>query len=301
MAWLARGDATGLLEYLPASLQKIPSRVDIGLIMEYIPKAAALPIPEFVREEAESALELIGSDIPEVSTAFWVLLIILFAIMLVPFAVGRAVDDFRIGILMAIATLFMGSQVVFASLMPTLGLRLYWTQITLGYVKVALVNAGAMVITGILFLAAPTSDAIRMRLGDVLRDVGKMLSAIASAADRPWDKAVHGIPHTAVARSEQEILEALRREAHARAGALSDDASYRMSKKALDNDSIVAELEAGGNFSGTLGAVPVPTRSGLELQGDLHEIKDLFSSVSIFINLILFIILECSKSGEFRV
>ena len=185
IAWTARGDYTALLEYLPEQYQKVPSKYDIGLILTYFPKITALPLPSFVQEEfhkIQAELESIEPSIfPEVSSAFYVLIIVLGCIALAPLAAGRAHPDFRIGILIAISTLFMGGQLIFAVLMPILGIRLYWTQITSGYVKVALVNGGAMVVTALLVMARSTHDALRERLGYLIRDVGGLLSQSASA------------------------------------------------------------------------------------------------------------------------
>lgn len=155
LAWLARGDATGLLQYLSSIFQKIPSKYELGLLNEWLPRIAALPLPEFARTEfakiQAEVMERVEETIPEVDAAFWVLLMVLPIVVAIPFSVARANKDFRLGILLAVATLFMGSQLIFGALLPTLGLRLYWTQVTAGYIKVALVNAGAMVVTGLLF------------------------------------------------------------------------------------------------------------------------------------------------------
>ncbi|KAL4523119.1 hypothetical protein Ndes2526A_g07827 [Nannochloris sp. 'desiccata'] len=155
LAWLAGGNPNSLLQYLPERFQKIPSKRDIGLIVEWLPKITALPLPDFVQKEwREIQLEISVEEqrtFPQPSDAFYILLMVLFIVVSLPFCVARADKDFKKGILMAIATLFMGSQLIFATLMPTLGLRLYWTQITAGYIKVALVNSGAMVVTGLLF------------------------------------------------------------------------------------------------------------------------------------------------------
>jgi len=299
LAWLAHGSASGLIEYLSSAYQKIPNRFDLGLLLEYFPKVAALPLPQFARDEVTKALDAIGEQVPEISAAFWVLLIVLYMVVSLPFAVARSSDDMRMGIFFAIGTLFLGSQVVFASLMPTLGLRLYWTQITLGYVKVALVNAGAMILTGMLLLSTSAYDAIRLRLGKTLQETGVLLSSIGTTWNRPCDIGASAPPfliHSGgvdvAAITDEEILQGLRRTAHMKADAAAEVETDRKSmwkkmpvgntgsKNFISDVGEDAVLEAGSQ--GTTTAIPNNVshhKSGLQLQGDLHELEDLFSSV----------------------
>lgn len=134
MAWLAGGNPEGLIQYLPDNLQEVPTRYDLGLILEYLPKVASLVLPEPVRIAVQDIVVAIESQIPAVNDSFWILLMIFFIIVSLPFCVARACGDLQSGTLMAVATLFMGSQVVFASLMPIFGLKLYWTQVSIGYI-----------------------------------------------------------------------------------------------------------------------------------------------------------------------
>ena len=93
-----------------------------------------------------------------------------------------------------------------------------FVQITVGYIKFALVNAGAMLITGMLLLAKSSHDEARNRLGNVLQGAGSVLSYSGSIAARSLSAP------EALAPSEGEIksvgekksndgyLEALRKE-----------------------------------------------------------------------------------------
>lgn len=210
LSWLARGDAVvGILEYLPSSLQRIPSRLTIGelkvaegylqsyltlppaqlnaAISEYlgsvgnlIPDGLPLPSPSQLLEGIEDLIRYTESMVPNVSTAYWALLIVLYFVMSFPFAFSRGLVKSYMGLVLAIATLFMGSQVVFGSLMPILGQRLFWTQVTGGYLKVGLINVAAMIITGTLFFVRSAHDTVRTELGNVLLSCGRSLSRIAS-------------------------------------------------------------------------------------------------------------------------
>ena len=211
LSWLARGSGVqGVLEYLPGDLQEVPSRLTIGelkvaesYLQSYLTLPAAeldayvssfiqsvrgilpidlpLPPPSQILQGVEELVAYVESLIPGVDTAYWVLLIILYFVMSFPFAFSRGVVKSYLGLVLAISTLFMSSQVVFGSLMPIFGQRLFWTQVTGGYLKVGLVNACAMIITGCFIFVQSAHDNVRIKLGDVLLSTGRMLSSMASS------------------------------------------------------------------------------------------------------------------------
>jgi len=65
-------------------------------------------------------------------------------------------------------------------LMPIFGQRLFWTQVTGGYLKVACVNVGAMIIAGMVIFVQSAHDSVRTGLGSVMISCGKSLTAMAS-------------------------------------------------------------------------------------------------------------------------
>lgn len=71
----------------------------------------------------------LGELLPAVSPAYWGLLMALSAAVLLPFAVARAQREFGKGVIIAIGTVFLSSMLVFASLTPTLGMHLFWTEV----------------------------------------------------------------------------------------------------------------------------------------------------------------------------
>ncbi len=145
---------------------------------------AVSSLPEPLQVLGEDLYTVLGEGIPRISTGFWVLLIVLFAVVALPMSIARASENFKIGLVMAITTLFLGSQVVFATLMPVLGVRLYWTQIVTGYIKVALVNGGGMVLAALLVYVRSSHDAAREAFGEVFKGSGVVLSGIASNVGR---------------------------------------------------------------------------------------------------------------------
>ena len=281
LAWLARGDARGLLEYLPDAFQKIPSRFDLGLLLKWIPKLAAIPLPEFVREELkklqDDAFQLTDSNvIPEVDSAFWILLMILPVIIFIPFSIARANKDFRLGILMAIATLFMGSQIVFASLLPTLGLHLYWTQVPAGYIKVALVNAGAMLVTGLLFLSTSSHDAVRCKLGALLEGTGALLSHSASIVALKTTEKPLSVGSDLGLSTDPIVKEMVFKEV---------DASAK--KDALLSDKIGPSTPLDEESQHSMHTWPTAVKTALDLQGDAHAVTEQIAVVSMILFSIL--------------
>lgn len=276
LAWLARGQASGLLQYLPAQLQKVPSKYDLGLIAEWMPKAATLPLPDFVQEQfakiKEEVIQLEADRIPVVDVGFWILLIILPIIFCLPFAVARA-GDARLGIVIATGTLFLGSQILFATLLPTLGLRLYWTQMVAGYAKVGLVNAGAMAICGLFFLSTSAHDAVRMKLGALLEGTGALLShsasivALSALRKNPGNGSD---PHLNVS-TEAVIAEAVCREVQLQA---EEEAASLTGKYLPSNIPLDEESSAGGY------KVPSTVQSALDLQGFARTIEGQLGAVS---------------------
>ena len=207
LSWLARGDnVEGVLEYLPSDLQQVPSRVEIAelkvaegylqkiltippaelnaFVQNYLQKLLPIPIQlpsvETVLQGVEELITYIESLVTNVDTAYWVLLIILYFVLSFPFAFSRGLVKPSMGIVLAIATLFMSSQVIFGSLMPIFGQRLFWTQVTGGYFKVALVNIVAMMINGLVMFVQSSHDNVRKTLGNVLLNCGKLLTRLAS-------------------------------------------------------------------------------------------------------------------------
>ena len=126
----------------------------------------------------------IGESIPAIDDGFWVLMIVLFAIVCLPLSIARAHVNFQIGLVMAISTLFCGSQVIFGCLMPITGIHLYWTQFVVGYVKVALVNGAAMVCATCLVYVKSSHDTARECFGESFKTCGVIISRIASDINR---------------------------------------------------------------------------------------------------------------------
>ena len=188
--------------------------------------------PPIVTRLGPVVYETVGASIPVINAGFWALLIVLFAVVCLPLAVARAHVNFKIGLVMAISTLFCGSQVIFACLMPITGIRLYWTQFVLGYVKVALVNGAAMVCAACLVYVKSSHDTARERFGETFQTCGVILSRIAGNINRidvgARESKADGVTNDAECRSLRDEAIAM---ANATASAVGAHATKQKEKK----------------------------------------------------------------------
>lgn len=285
LAWTAHGDSLGLYHYFQEGLENpllrnltIVNNLEeeqikqlAGQMIEFIDdnvlEQVAQNEPPYLIEGEGDLYNLIGSLFPVINTAYWVLLIVFFTIVCVPFAIARAHKNFKIGLLMGIATLFMGSQVVFASLTPILGIRQYWTQIVSGYIKVALVNGGAMCCTALLVFVKSSHDKAREQMGQILEDSGVLLSKISSNMNTFSNK--NDNEDLLTQKSGGDYLNSLRNEV-----------------RAIANDT-VKELGLGNETKWRRGdeedesdnrSLP-ETPSGFKLRGNCHDVEDSLSLV----------------------
>lgn len=295
LAWVAHGSSQGLYHYFNKALenpmlQGIPAvrnftdeqlRTILGeglALFADVEKISFLPVPAFVEEAGSEWFSEFAALFPPIKDGFWILLMVLFAIFSIPFCIARAHKNLKVGVLMAISTLFMGSQVIFATLMPTLGLREYWTQITSGYIKVALVSGGAMVCTALIAFVKPSHDTAREQIGNVFKHTGLLLSGIASTMSTPVELPLKG--NAMEEKPLEEIQKSFSAEVHMLANL---EVSVHKPKYFFwyDND------EESGN-----GRRQLPSaRSALQLRANCKPIEDTLAVVR-FLNDFIFFGLE---------
>lgn len=283
LAWTAHGNSDGLYHYFEQGienplLQNISIVQNIegeqikqlaGQMIEFIDSGISEQVahlePPFLLDAEVDISNAIGSLFPAINTAYWVLLIVLFAIVCVPFAIARAHQNFKIGLLMGIATLFMGSQVVFATLTPILGIRQYWTQIVSGYIKVALVNGGAMCCTALLIFVKSSHDTAREQMGQILRDGGILFSKIASNVN---EISVRPCAKELLSSKTDQNFDSLQSEAFALAADTVDQLGLR-------KHSNWKEDEENHSHHNTIPEGP----NAFKLRGDCQSVEDLLAMV----------------------
>lgn len=281
LAWVAHGSSKGLFHYFEEGLES-PLLQNLTIVQDFeaeqlrtilgqgisfvestTTQTIARELPEFLDNFNEDIFNAVGSLFPPINNAYWALLIVFFAIVSLPFAVARAHQNLKVGILMAIATLFMGSQVVFATLTPILGIRQYWTQIVTGYIKVALVNCGAMCCTALLFFVKSSHDSVRMQMSNVLKDTGSLLSRIASNVNKQ-ELDHKGGKQFVTEDQSQNVYEVVMDEVKA----LAEDSVLDGERKAKDTKKFDEE-EKNDSF------VSMPSvSSGFEIRGNCQAIED---------------------------
>lgn len=280
LAWTAHGSSDGLYHYFQEGLENpllqnltIVNDIEeeqikqlagqmIKFVDDNVLERVAQNEPPYLIEGEDDLYNLIGSFFPAIDTAYWVLLIVLFTIVCVPFAIARAHENFKIGLLMGIATLFMGSQVVFATLTPILGIRQYWTQIVSGYIKVALVSGGAMCCTALLIFVKSSHDKAREQMGQILEDCGVLLSKISSNMNQV--SISRDNKDFLTQKSGEQYLNSLRNEVRA----MADDT---VKKLGLGKDSQWARGDEEDLSDYTL--LP-ESPNGFKLRGDCQDVED---------------------------
>lgn len=231
LAWTAHGSSDGLYHYFEEGIENpllqnltVVNNIEeeqikqlagwmIELIDSNVLEKIAHVEPPFLVNGEDAVYNLIGSLFPAINSAYWILLIVLFTIVCVPFAIARAHQNFKVGLLMGIATLFMGSQVVFATLTPIFGIQQYWTQIVSGYIKVALVNGGGMCCTALMIFVKSSHDKAREQMGQILQGSGALLSKISSNINQISTKSIE--KDSLTPKTEEQRLNSLRKEAMA--------------------------------------------------------------------------------------
>lgn len=199
LAWLARGTGSeALIDYLPAFLQNVPSQPTTERMKELFARLTAVPLPPALQELVDAVVTYVSQDLyrllPPISGAYWALLMVLAAVAFLPLAAARATRDFRKGIIIAIVFVFLSSMFVFGSLMPTLGQSLFWSEVVIGYFKVALAAAAANVVAGVLVCVRSAHDDVRGSCAAIFRGLGVRASRLGTAVSSAGDHASAALP-----------------------------------------------------------------------------------------------------------
>ncbi|EFN52423.1 hypothetical protein CHLNCDRAFT_138922 [Chlorella variabilis] len=186
LAWLAHGSGQALVEYLPEEMQAIPPTATIQRLEDAFDQFTAIPLPPLLKELVDAAVEklseLLGEVLPPISAAYWALLMVVTALSFLPTAAARANRDFGKGIIIAIFMVFLSSMLVFATLLPLLGTKVFWDTVVIGYFKVAFVAAAANVVAGVLVCVRSAHDDVRRECAAILRGLGARISRLGTAA-----------------------------------------------------------------------------------------------------------------------
>ncbi|KAL4854825.1 hypothetical protein ACK3TF_004517 [Chlorella vulgaris] len=193
LAWLARGDGEALVGYLPDDLQEFPPLATLQRWQDAFASLTAVPLPPAAQDLVDGLVAdlsaLLNDVLPPISVSYWALLMVLAAIAFVPAAAARSNPDFskarahsRLSSVIAIFTVFLSSMFVFGTLLPLLGVKLFWETIVIGYYKVALVAGAANALAGVVLCVRSSHDDVRRGCAAVFSGLGLHISRLGTAA-----------------------------------------------------------------------------------------------------------------------
>jgi len=183
LAWLARGDATAVLEYAYDNNDSISILGEPGKYESYLKDAAWNPIPYWwgnATADAVRLLEVLNSE--TVSAGFWALLMVLYAIFSVVYSYSRGFFK-GLEFMYSLISIVMMSMIVVlgGGLMPMLGQRLFWDHVVGAFIKALLLVCGGMFFSGTLVYVNSSHDEVRERTAMLLVRMGQSMSWLSSS------------------------------------------------------------------------------------------------------------------------
>lgn len=172
LSWMARGKGV-------ESLVDVAKGLDLADLKEYllVERDFFRAVPLIIKD-----IELVLEDNKaRVSSAYWILVIILFGLLSFPWSWVRVLGGNNLKIGMAtMGGSLMSAVATFALAMPVTGQYMFWSLVFGGFVKAALVAMLGTFLSGFLIYVRSSHDELRKSLGGVLRDAGKTLSHVNS-------------------------------------------------------------------------------------------------------------------------
>lgn len=172
LSWLARGS-------------NVKSLIDV---------AHDLNLPEFSeyfrgKGDFYDAIELIFRDVEilfkanntHVSNAYWILVIVLFAALTIPWAWVRGTEQnpLKIGVSL-IGMSLTCVMTCFSLLMPVTGQYYFWSIVYGGFLKACVVAMWGTIMSGLIVYVRSAHDVLRKSLSSIIGDAGKTLSHVTS-------------------------------------------------------------------------------------------------------------------------
>lgn len=181
----------GLIGFSVVSLSWLARGSDMKALLEI---AHELQLPSFSRYfegngDFFDAIDLVYKDIDLIleanstaaSTMYWVLLLLLFAILSLPWAWMRSTSDNSLTIGISLMGLSLTCTVsIFGLMMPITGQYAFWTLVYGGFLKAACVGMLGTILGGLVIYVKSSHDELRKGFARVLRDAGKTISHVSS-------------------------------------------------------------------------------------------------------------------------
>lgn len=168
LSWLASGKKQGLLELLPAG-----KKLETDILSLY---GTANFTDELIHTLEVAVEDIVRFDTVKVSSAFWILIMILFLILLVPWAWARSMKEGISSVFGMINTIQMGVLSTLGLLLPLLGQDELFASGYGSLLKAQLLVCVGMICSGVLVYVRSSHDDYRRGIGNVMLDASKTLS-----------------------------------------------------------------------------------------------------------------------------
>lgn len=251
LSWMARGQGI-------ESLVDISKQLNLPDLKEYllVERDFFRAVPLLYRD-IEMVLEDNNKD--HVSSTYWILVIVLFAVMSLPWAWVRSMEENNLKIGMAtMGSCLMSSLATFALVMPVTGQYMFWSIVFGGFLKASLVAMLGTFLSGFLVYVRSSHDELRKKLAHVLEDAGKTLSHINSCFQESMQQAVEA--KSFITLNKEELV-----------AVLNYDATMRKCGSIKDYLSIMKELQDANLFISSCKAEP-PIPGFASQWGANHEL-----------------------------
>ncbi len=171
LSWLARGSARSLFE--------IAADMELPNITNYFDGQGDLSgAIEFLYEDIQVIRE---ADMMRIPTVFWVLLIVLFGILTIPWAWIRSTATNPLKISSSVISLALTCSVaVFGIVIPVTGQHALWTLVFGGFLKAACIAMLGVILGGTLIYVRSAHDELRKCYAGVIKDAGNNISHVTA-------------------------------------------------------------------------------------------------------------------------
>ena len=179
LAWLARGDAQGILTYEYSGGTLTPE--DERVAQSYLSDGSSVAL---VGANVSSGLvqSLEEFDSNTVSQAYYILLIVLHIVCSIYMSRCRTMEsDFMSMARGTLSHVFLSVMSTLAVLLPLLGQHKYWADVISGNLKGVTITMFGAIAGPLLVYVQSSHDNLRKNIGDVMINAGTFLTAQASA------------------------------------------------------------------------------------------------------------------------
>eukprot|EP00889_Picochlorum_renovo_P001809 jgi/Picre1/28839/NNA_004236.t1 len=179
LSWLARGSGVQSLLEIADKLQK-PSFGDYF--------RGDGDFYDAIYSVYKDVALIIEADTTSVSTAYWVLVLVLFAILTTPWAWMRSTSHNSLTVGVSIISFTLTLTVAsFALMMPISGQYEFWTSTYGGFLKATCVSMLGTFLSGLIIYVRSAHDEVRKIYARAIRDAGRTLSHVVSCMQEAMD------------------------------------------------------------------------------------------------------------------